>query len=79
VSFEDAILLGFDAALLSNQISTFCGNRQCSRRSLPVFMLCKLKGMKQVQGIMLQVSRIVSVPFENQEFIYSVFNDAVSS
>jgi len=42
-------------------------------------MSCKLLGAKQVQGIMFQVSRSVSVPNEKQKFIYSLFNDAVSS
>jgi hypothetical protein len=52
-------------------MSTFRGNRQCPPRlSLPVFMsLFKLLGVEQVQGIMFQVFRSVSVPNEKQKFI----------
>jgi len=62
-------------------MSTFSSNRQRPPRlSLPVLVsLCKLLGVKQVQGFMFQVSRSVSVPIEKQKFIYSSFNDAVNS
>jgi len=64
-----------------NWMSTFRGNRQRpARLSLPVFMSsCKLLVVKQVQRIMFQVSRSVSVPSEKQKFVYSLFNDAVGS
>jgi len=62
-------------------MSTFRGNRQRPPRlSLPVVVsLCKLLGVKQVQGIMFQVSRSVSLPIEKRKFIYSSFHDAVNS
>jgi hypothetical protein len=64
-----------------NWMWMFRGSRQRPPRlSLPVFMsLYKLLGMKQVQGIMFQVSHSVSVPNEKQKFVYSLFNDAGNS
>jgi hypothetical protein len=64
-----------------NWMSMFRGSRERPPRlSLPVFMsLYRLLGVKQVQGIMFQVSRSVFVPNEKQKFVYSLFKGAGSS
>jgi hypothetical protein len=64
---------------MSDRMPTFRRNLQCPRLALSVFMLCKLLGLNQVQGVMFHAYRSVSFPNEKQEFIYSLFNYGVNS